>query len=222
MKRKYLTTGVIFLGLIFSLQNAGYAALCAFRNPDRDTYKLFPEATGYRSVVKILDPEAKKDIEEFLGQPLDYDETGEITFYLVLKGEEVIGVIRPHAERGKYGIVEMVWAFTLDGRIIDFMLQRCRERGSQMVKKDEFRRQFKDKSLEDPLTLDASKKINDALLVSAQGAEKLSSIVAYSGKKNLFLLRHFFPELASQKPPDGLGKQAREGTEKPNAKEKLK
>lgn len=56
--------------------------------PNYDVYILFPEATGYRSIIKILDSVGKKRIEEFLGQPLDYDEGGEHTLYLILKDEE--------------------------------------------------------------------------------------------------------------------------------------
>jgi|TARA_B100000315_G_scaffold24924_1_gene21599 hypothetical protein len=69
-------TIMLFLVLFFFLHKNGDAALCAFRNPDRDVYILFPEATGYRMVIKLLDAEAKKNVEEFLGQQLDYGEGG--------------------------------------------------------------------------------------------------------------------------------------------------
>ncbi len=175
------------------------AALCAFRNPDRDVYVLFPEATGYRSVIKALDSEGKKKIEEFLGQSLDYDEGGEHTLYLILKGEEIIGIIHPHAERGRYGIVEMIWAITLDGKIIDFTIQRSRERGTKKLKSEEFRSQFRGKSLNDSFTIPGTKEINTDLIRPVKKSLKASSIVAYSAKKNLFLYKCFFPEY-SRKP----------------------
>ncbi|HDZ77200.1 MAG TPA: hypothetical protein ENH41_03860 [Candidatus Omnitrophica bacterium] len=194
---KYLIVLIITLSLALSFQSNSYAALCAFRNPDRDTYKLFPRATGYRSVIRTLDAKTKKAMEEFLGQPLDYDEAGEHTFYLVLKGEEVIGIIRPHAERGKYGIVEMVWAFSLDGEIIDFLIQRSRERGTDRLKHDEFRRQFRGKSLNDPFTIGGTKEINTNLIKPPEGVITGPSVIAYSAKKNLFLYKYFFPEYHS-------------------------
>lgn len=189
-----LKTFLFSLVLFFALPKNSEAALCAFRNPDRDVYILFPEATGYRSIMKVLDSEGKKKIEEFLGQPLDYDESGEHTFYLILKGEEIIGIIRPHAERGRYGIVEMIWAITLDGKIIDFTIQRSRERGTRKLKSEEFHKQFRDKSLDYPFTIQQSKEINTSFINPIIEAFKVSSIVAYSAKKNLFLYKHFFPE----------------------------
>ncbi len=170
------------------------AAMCAFRNPDRDVYIMFPEATGYRSVIKVLDKKLKKKVEKYLGQKLDFDEIGEFTFFLVLKDEEVIGMIHPHAERGRYGIVEMVWAFTLDGKIIDYNIQRSRERGTDKVTRKEFRRQFRNKTLKAAFTETNSKKINSTLFKVSEKAEKVSSIVAYSAKKNLFLYKLYFPE----------------------------
>ena len=191
---KYLIIFVAAFSLIFSFGSDSRAALCAFRNPDRDTYKLFPQATGYRSVIKTMDAKAKKAVEAFLGQPLDYDESGEHTFYLVLKGEKVIGVIRPHAERGKYGIVEMIWAFSLDGKIIDFLIQRSRERGTDKLKRDEFRGQFRGKDINSPFTVPGTKEINVKLIKPPQEVIVASSVIAYSAKKNLFLYRYFFPE----------------------------
>lgn len=190
-----LRTFLFFLVLFFVLQRSSEAALCAFRNPDRDVYVLFLEATGHRSIIKALDSEGQRKIEEFLGQPLDYDEGGEHTFYLILKGEEIIGIIRPHAERGRYGIVEMVWAFTLDGKIIDFVIQRSRERGTKKLKSEEFRKQFRDKSLNDPFTIPGTKEINTSLIMPMKEAFVASSIVAYSAKKNLFLYKYFFSRI---------------------------
>jgi hypothetical protein len=193
-KKLILRTLLFSLVLFFVLYRSSEAALCAFRNPDRDVYFLFPEATAYRSVTKVINSKIQKKTEEFLGLPLDYDEDGEHTFYLILKGEDVIGIIRPHAERGKYGIVEMVWAFTLDGKIIDFIIQRSRERGTMKLKSEGFRRQFKGKNLNDPFTIPGTKELNTDFIKPVKGTFIASSIVAYSGKKNLLLYKYFFPE----------------------------
>lgn len=168
--------------------------MCAFRNPDKEIYGLFPKATGYRSVIKMLDKKTQEKVEEYLGQKLDFDEVGGHKFYLILKDKDVIGIIRPHAERGKYGIVEMVWAFTLDGKIRDYKIQRSRERNTDKAKCEEFRRQFKGKTLKVGFTETNSKKINSTLFKVLEKSERISSIVAYSAKKNLFLYKYFFPE----------------------------
>ncbi len=194
--KKWLYVVSVFVLWMLSplLVESSQAAMCAFRNPDKDVYILFPEATGYRSVVVKLDKKAQEKTEKYLGQKLDFDEVGEHTFYLVLKDKDVIGMIRPHAERGRYGIVEMVWAFTLDGKIKDFKIQRSRERGTDKVKREEFRRQFRGKTLKVAFTVANSKKINSKLFKVPEKSERVCSVVAYSVKKNLFLYKHFFPE----------------------------
>jgi len=192
--RKWLYVVFVLWMLSPLLVESSQAALCAFRNPDKDVYIFFPEATGYRSVVVKLDKKAQEKTEKYLGQKLDFDEVGEHTFYLVLKDKDVIGMIRPHAERGRYGIVEMVWALALDGKIKDFKIQRSRERGTDKVKREEFRRQFRGKTLKTAFTEANSKRINSRLFKVQEKSERLCSVVAFSAKKNLFLYKHFFPE----------------------------
>lgn len=221
MKRMRLIVIVSFFvfGILSPLfLETSKAALCSFRNPERDVYILFPEATGYRSVMKKLDKNLKKDIEKYLGQKLDFDEGGGHRFYLVLKGKEVIGTIRPHAERGKYGIVEMVWAFSLDGKIIDYSIQRSRERGTDKVKSEEFRKQFRGKSLKHLFTEINSKDINSKLFKVPEKSEKVSSVIAYSAKKNLFLYKLFFPDYNKVIDEDPKG----EAKEYPKDKSELK
>ncbi|NIA02559.1 MAG: hypothetical protein GWP15_04185 [Nitrospirae bacterium] len=198
------------------------AALCTFRNPDKDVYVLFPEATGYRTVIKVVDEKIQKKVEEYLGQELDFDEVGEHTFYLVLKGKEVIGIIRPHAERGKYGIVEIIWAFTTDGGIIDFKIQRSREKGTNNVKNEEFRRQFRAKTIETAFTEKKSKKLNAELFKPAEKAERLSSLIAYSAKKNLFLYSYFFPEYNKQPEKAAAGEDKKDSKKKSGKKDNKK
>jgi len=197
-KKILFTVFLLSLSLLFVFCNHSNAALCAFRNPDRDTYKLFPEATGYKTVIKTIDPEAKKAVEDYLGLPLDYDEGGEYTFYFVLKDEEVIGIIRPCAERGKYGIVEVVWALTLDGEIIDFIIQRSREKGTDKLKSEGFRSQFKGKTFDYPFTIPGTRNIDKEVIKAVEESVAGSSAIAYNAKKSLFLYWYFFPEYRSR------------------------
>ena len=217
--KKWLYVVPVFILWMLSplLVESSQAALCAFRNPDKNVYVLFPEATGYRSVVVKLDKKAQEKTEKYLGQKLDFDEVGEHTFYLILKDTDVIGMIRPHAERGRYGIVEMIWAFTINGKIKDYKIQRSRERGTDKVKREEFRRQFRGKTLKVAFTEANSKKINSKLFKVPEKSERVCSVVAFSVKKNLFLYKHFFPEYnrnaeehTNEKPEPNPGKESQE------------
>ena len=68
---KHLIILIMILNLILSFRSDSYAALCAFRNPDRDLYKFFPKATGYRTIFKELDENNRDEIEAAAGQPPD-------------------------------------------------------------------------------------------------------------------------------------------------------
>lgn len=182
---------ILFICIFLFLINTVYSAVCVFRFPDRDVFKLFPMATNYLSETKKIDKETKSKIEKFLGQSLDPDET-ELTFFKILKGEDVIGMIHPHAERGEYGTIEVVWAFTLDGKIIDFIIQRSRERKTKELSSEEFRKQFGGKSLKDEFTIDSSKKTNDKLITPIKDAQKASDAMAYGAKKTLAFYKFLY------------------------------
>jgi len=182
-KNKKLALVLALIFIIF-LTVDSYSAVCVFRFPDRDVYKLFPKATNYKSVIKKIDKNAKQKIEDFLGQPLDADET-ELIFYEIYKGKELIGMVHPHAERGEYGTIEVVWAFTLDGKIIDFVIQRQREKKGDELASKEFRKQFFAKDINSPFVKDKTKEINTNLIKPVKDGEKGSTAIAYGAKKTL-------------------------------------
>ena len=188
------TISVLVLALAIYFPLSSFAAVCVFRFPDRDVYKLYPKATNYKSVLKKIDGEAKKKCEDLLGRPLDSDET-ELTFYEIYKGKELIGMIHPHAERGEYGTIEVVWAFTLEGKIIDFTIQRDREKKGKELNAQEFRKQFGGKDLNSPFVLENTKEINTKLLKPVEEADKGSSAIAYGAKKTLTFYKYLFQEV---------------------------
>ncbi len=190
-KREVILIALV-LAIYFPLSS--FAAVCVFRFPDRDVYKLYPKASNYKSVIKKIDKDAKGKIEALLGQPLDPDET-ELTFYEIYKGKELVGMIHPHAERGEYGTIEVVWAFTLDGKIIDFTIQRDREKKGKELNGQEFRKQFGGKDLNSPFVLENTKEINTKLLKPVTDADKGSSAVAYGAKKTLAFYKYLFQEV---------------------------
>jgi hypothetical protein len=190
--KKTILILTVVLAIYFPLST--FAAVCVFRFPDRDVYKLYPKATNYKSVLKTIDKDAKGKIEALLGRPLDPDET-ELTFYEIYKGKELIGMIHPHAERGEYGTIEVVWAFTLDGKIIDFTIQRDREKKGKELNGPDFRKQFGGKDIDSPFTVEKTKEINTKLLKPVQEADKGSSAIAYGAKKTLAFYKYLFQEV---------------------------
>jgi len=190
-KREMILIALV-LAIYFPL--SAFAAVCVFRFPDRDVYKLYPKATNYKSVLKTIDKDAKAKIEALLGRPLDPDET-ELTFYEIYKGKELIGMIHPHAERGEYGTIEVVWAFTLNGKIIDFTIQRDREKKGKELNGPEFRKQFAGKDIESPFVLEKTRQINTKLIKPVEGADQGSSAIAFGAKKTLAFYKFLFQEV---------------------------
>ncbi len=161
-----------------------HGALCILRDPDRQIFELFPTATGYRIVNVNRNPEGMAGLVGFLGQKLDFDERG-----------EHIGIVRPHSERGRYGAVEVVWAFALEGTILDYRIQRSRERGTAAIITERFREQFTGKTMTDPFTVGSSKDINHGeFSFVPDGAENVASAIAYSAKKNLAIMKYLLLE----------------------------
>jgi hypothetical protein len=191
-KIKIIPVIVLSLAIYFPLSS--FAAVCVFRFPDRDVYKLYPKATNYKSVLKKVDKTAKGKIEALLGQSLEADET-ELTFYEVYKSKDLIGIIHPHAERGEYGTIEVVWAFTPDGKIIDFTIQRDREKKGKELNSPAFRKQFTGKDINFPFTVEKSREINSKLIKPVNGAEIGSSAIAYGAKKTLAFYEYLFQEV---------------------------
>jgi len=190
--KKTILILIVVLAIYFPLSS--FAAVCVFRFPDRDVYKLYPKATNYKSVLKKVDKTAKVKIEALLGQSLEADET-ELTFYEIYKSKDLIGMIHPHAERGEYGTIEVVWAFAPDGKIIDFTIQRDREKKGKELNSPAFRKQFTGKDINFPFTIEKTREINSKLIKPVDGAEKGSSTIAYGAKKTLAFYKFLFQEV---------------------------
>ena len=71
--------------VVLTTGSAVYAANCALRNPDRQIYEMFPEATNYRSLVGRVDLSLKGAIEGKAGASLSLNDLGKHTLYVVMK-----------------------------------------------------------------------------------------------------------------------------------------
>jgi len=90
--------GAVILAVITC--GSAHGANCALRNPDRQIYEIFPEATNYRSVVAIVDADLRQRIEQQLGSNLSKSDVGKHTAYLVLKDSIPIGLVHARTEDG--------------------------------------------------------------------------------------------------------------------------
>ena len=174
---------MLFMAILFVFIDNAKAPPCVLRTPDMDVYVLYPEATGYKAVFRGVSPQIQSEIERFLGEPLGYGEKGTHCIYLVLKDDKPIGFIHPHSEPGKYGSIEILWAYTLEGKIKDFIIQRSREPKTNELRLNSFRSQFRGRSLTEPFVFPMINEINRDIIVPVKGAEEVSYIIAYSAVK---------------------------------------
>jgi len=142
---------------LFGICTNSFAAVgCSLDDPDRDVKRLFPESTGYLTkllTLKEIGGEALKiKIEEKLGDKFDtvYEDLDvPYAYYIVLKGKDPIGYIHGVNQKGKFGVLQLVIAVDLEGRIMAFYYQRISSPESSKFRASQFTGQFKGLSLED-------------------------------------------------------------------------
>lgn len=138
-----MVTRSIFIVAIGIITLVGHkpalAQNCSLRNPDRQIYKMYPNATSYKTITKPITKEIRIEIETMLGSPLRLREIGKHSACVVLNGKAPIGFVHARTEIGQRGALELVWAYDLDLTLVDFEVQRCRERNGDLIKSNAFR-----------------------------------------------------------------------------------
>lgn len=117
--------------------SAAGQAFCALRDPNRQLYDLYPEATSYRSIVRIIDEDARERVAERLPFTLHFNELGRHTLYVPMRESAVMGLVHVRSESGRWGLVEVAWALDLDLKVRDFRFQRCRDRQRKALEEEE-------------------------------------------------------------------------------------
>ncbi len=158
-----------------------FAGVCVWRNPDKDIKKIFPKATGYKSIIRRYDKKEKEKIETFINKELDPDET-EFTFYLIFSNKKRIGTVLTHTEKGQYGAIEVVIGLDSLNKVQKVLIQRDREVKSKELRSENFLNQFIGKSFQDALEINKTIK-------PIKEAEKASKAIAFSVKKMLIIYK---------------------------------
>ena len=175
---------------------SSFAAVgCSLDDPDRDVKRLFPDSSGYKTTfitLREIGGEAlKKDVENKLGDKLDsvYENLDvSYAYYAVLKGKDTVGYIHGVNQKGKFGVLQLVVAMDLQGKILEFYYQKISSPESAKFRAKAFTDQFKGLGLEDFYKQDeAVSKIIDPTKDSSEDFKATLRGV----KKNLILLDEF-------------------------------
>jgi hypothetical protein len=166
-------------------------AYCALRDPVAGIYKLYPQATGYRSIVRTIDESTRNQVRTSLPpNTLHFGELGRHTLYVALQDDTPIGLVHVRSEASKWGLVEIAWAINLDLSVHDFAFQRARSSARRLLEAPDFRNQLVGKNyqtmkdlLKGGTTADPEK------LRIPKSSEGLSSVLLRSGLKTLLITR---------------------------------
>lgn len=175
------------------------AANCALRNPDRQIYEIFPTATNYRSVVSQVGIQLRPTIEKCLGGKLAFGDLGKHTVYIVFRDSVPLGFIHARSELGVHGSVELVWAMDLDMRIKDFRVQRSREKHTDTLRTEAFRRHLVGMNAQQLQSLMSdAKEVGAAAIAVPTEAQSIALLAVLSGSKTLIITNLAFRKATVQ------------------------
>lgn len=187
---------LVFAAALF-VGNGVEASNCALRNPQRQIYELFPEATNYRTVSGNVDIAAKRRIEAQIGRELEFSDLGKSTVCIVLKENVPIGFVHARAEVGVRGTTELVWALDLNMRVLQTRVQRSRERHADVLRSEAFSRLLVGRdwlSLRDLLDTETLALEADSLELP-EHSHALAAVAVYSGVKTTVILECGFANI---------------------------
>jgi hypothetical protein len=130
------------VGCVAFAPKANAQAYCALRDPVKMIQMFEPKSSGHRSIVEGVGGAARSGISKRLPFTLHFNELGKHTLYVVLKDDKPVGLVHSRSEKGKWGMVEIVWYLNLDLEVIDYSFQRCRDRQKTVIEGDVFSSQL--------------------------------------------------------------------------------
>ena len=173
---------LVALGLALS-GAAAHADVCVWRDPEKTMTQLFPEARDYKTVDRKIPAATRARIERRLGRQLEAGEAENWTYYTLIGAKgAVLGSVIADAEKGDYGVIEIVLGLEPDGRVRGVYIQRSRERKSKELSAPAFLAQFSGK---------VGDLTGDASVQPVAGAETASREIAFGVRKMLV----FYSEL---------------------------
>lgn len=196
---------LFFVSLLYLEGSLYSSAFCALRDPVTSLYELYPQANSYRSLVKTIRKDTGTLLSEQYGLTLYPREQGEHTAYLALEGANPVGVVFVHSEESGWGVIEMAWALSLDGKKIEnFTFQRCRDPEHDSLLNSGFLGMIQGKTIEDleKMLQEEKRFANLEELKIPEESSSLAASIIRSAMKTLIIAREVYLDdwkLQSQK-----------------------
>jgi Na+-translocating ferredoxin:NAD+ oxidoreductase RnfG subunit len=154
---------VVSLLLLFSFSVELLADVCVWRDPEKTMVLIFPQARDYKTLDRKISNENRAAIEKRIGKPLDPGERESWSHYEIVGDDgKPLGYVIADAEKGEYGVIEIVMGITADGKVKQVYIQRARERKKEFKSK-EFLNQFVGKMKDEPIQIGKDIKAEHSL-----------------------------------------------------------
>lgn len=171
--------GLIVLTVIFALVAESFADVCVWRDPEKTMSKLFPTAKDYKSIDRKISPEKRQAIEQRLGRPLDPGEREDWIYYQLTDAKgQTLGFVIADAEKGEYGVIEVVMGITTDGKVKAVYVQKARERNKEF-KSPEFLAQFAGKTQKDAIQIDKDIHVKERSIAATEVAFAVRKMLVF-------------------------------------------
>ena len=92
------------------------------------TFRAFPEADSVRQIERDVDRAARRKIERQLPFRVYFEELGTHTLHVAFRGSVPVGMLYTRPEETAWGITEIGWAHSLDGRVLGFEFSSSRSK----------------------------------------------------------------------------------------------
>lgn len=186
-----LTNKLYLIALLcfFGINAANAEAFCALRDPVNSIYQLYPNATGYRSIVRTVNQQTREHIITHLPNfNLHFSEMGRHTLYVALQNGIEIGYVHVRSEQSQWGLVEVAWALNLDLSVKDFVFQRARNPSRKYLETHDFKGQLIGRNFKTLKTLiDSPFAELSTPLFTNKDALKLVTVVIKSAMKTVLI-----------------------------------
>lgn len=213
LPRLRLFIQLLLLVFCLAAPNLSFGAVgCDLNDPDRDVPRLFPGATGYKTLYMSLTKHGGDKllarVEARLGDKFKgLYETPDVpyTIYEISQGKKKIGYIHGVNHKGQFGGIQVFLALDLDGGILSFYIQKLTSQYAAKLRAPAFGKLFvgldlDDFALYDVVTGKASGNVA-AVVNPAPEAEIDFRAAMRAVKKNLILMDEFVLGNRFVKPP---------------------
>lgn len=103
-------------------------------------FRAFPEANTVRPITRNVKQADRERIEQDLPFKIHFEELGEHRLLVAFRGSKPVGLLYTRSEETEWGLADIGWSMSLEGRIVGFEFANNRSRKAIALGKTPFAR----------------------------------------------------------------------------------